>query len=334
MFGARARLWLLLSCLMPLAAAAQPAYPSNPLYLDASVYVSRQGVYRFAPEVSEPLWSSLRGVETFAPVAWRDLILVGSTQGLYALRRDSGEVAWRIEPARTLFSPSVADAAYAGSVHGELYRVDAAGGKILWRRQFPGWVYSPALDTAGARLWSGGQMHRIFALANSDGSLLQQLDTTQELVFSAVDIGQRRFAFNLFDGSSLVVDAAAGKVAGVLPGSAQPNDLLRRGDILYRSHRDGSLAAFDAASLELRWRKRMTQQDLTLHPARPGYLLMSDLERDGILLPLADPAAPCRLHFDPQLLLPLQLESGRVLAFSKQMQPPELRLVQLDVECK
>jgi len=37
-----------------------------------------------------------RGVETFAPVVHENLLLVGSTQGLYALNLADGEIAWRM----------------------------------------------------------------------------------------------------------------------------------------------------------------------------------------------------------------------------------------------
>jgi outer membrane protein assembly factor BamB len=105
----------------------QAAYPQNPLLLNDAIYVSQQGVYKFNRAQHEPLWSNLEGIETFELVTFAHLLLVGSTQGLYALDVESGDIAWRIEPQRTLFTPSVsdkADVAYAGSVHGELYAIE------------------------------------------------------------------------------------------------------------------------------------------------------------------------------------------------------------------
>ena len=117
-----------------IAVQAQAAnYPRNPLQLGDSIYVSRQGVYKFDRNQAQPLWTSLAGIETFAPVAYRDLLLVGSTQGLYALNSASGRVAWRIEKQHTLFTPTISERAFAGSVHGELYAIEPGDGVFATR---------------------------------------------------------------------------------------------------------------------------------------------------------------------------------------------------------
>ncbi len=320
-------LWLLA---VPLSAAT----PANPLLLGESIVVSLQGVHRFDLDSGKLLWSSLAAVETFEPVSWRDLILIGSTEGLYALAADSGDVVWRIEKTKTLFTPSVSRQAFAGSVHGELYAIDPRQGSIVWRRQFPGWIYSPAVNEDSALIWTGGQEHRAYAISARDGSLQHEVETTQETVFSPVDIGENQVAFNLFDGSTLVIDARGGKSLGVFAGDSQPNDLHRHGDIVYRSHRDGSLAAFERDGLTLRWRKSLTGQDLTLHPSQPGYLLASDRDRELILLELAKSDAGCRMRSTASWTLPIQVNSRTVVHFKKQMQPPGVRLVQTRATCK
>ncbi|CAD7837769.1 MAG: hypothetical protein [Olavius algarvensis Gamma 3 endosymbiont] len=325
---------LLVNCLWLVPLAAPAAVPANPLLVDDSIFVSQQGVYRFDLTSGKTLWSSLAGVETFEPVAFADLILVGSTQGLYALAAEDGRVVWRIEKSRTLFTPGISDQAYAGSVHGELYAIDPAHGRVNWRRQFPGWVYSPAVTSNSALLWTGGQAHRAYGLAAIDGSLRHEIPTTQETVFSPVDIGNSRVAFNLFDGSTLVIAAGSGKVLGSFTGNLQPNNLQYYRDMVYRSHRDGTLAAFDRVSLDLRWRKSLTAQDLILHPSQPGYLLASDRDRELILLDLAKNDAGCRMQIQGNWNLPIQTDFRTIVHFQKQMQPPGIRLVETKAICK
>ena len=322
------------TCLLLALRLAQAAYPSNPVLTGDSIYVSQQGVYKFEPNRPEPLWSSLSGVETFEPVIHETLLLVGSTQGLYALELATGRIAWHIEKQHTMFTPSISTWAFAGSLHGELYAIDPAQGDIIWRSQFPGWIYSPVVNEATTQLWTGGQAHRISALAATDGSQEQEIATTQELVFSPIDLGENRIAINLFDGTTIVIAALTGQKEGVLKGDSTPVDLLRRSKTIYRSHRDGTLSAFDAGKLEFNWRKSFTTHDLSLHPSRPGYLLLSDRDRSLILLDLARVDAACHMQPDGQWILPLQTDAEKIIIFRKSMQPPGLTLVQFHAQCK
>lgn len=325
---------LLIVFLWLLAIPVSAATPSNPLPVGDALFLSSQGLHRFDPASGRRLWSSLEGIETFAPVAWRDLVLVGSTQGLYAIDANSGEVSWHIERQRSVFTPSISIRAYSGSVHGELYAIDPGTGKILWRRQFPGWIYSPAINEAAAQLWTGGQPHRVYALSAADGSLLHEIETAQESVFSPLAIGADRVAFNLFDGSTVVIDAAHARVAGIVPGESQPTDLQRRGDTVYRGHRDGSLVAFGSRALEQRWRKLLTAQNLKIYPSQPGYLLLGDQDRDLVLLNLATIDKPCRLRNSGGWIAPIQSNARSVIYFQKQMQPRGITLVQTGANCK
>jgi outer membrane protein assembly factor BamB len=327
-------LLVLITIWLTLTTAANAAnYPRNPLALGDSIYVSHQGVYRFDAARTEPLWSSLAGVETFAPVVYRDLLLVGSTQGLYALRLADGSIAWHIEKQHSLFAPTLGEQAYAGSVHGELYAIAPQDGSIRWRRAFDGWIYSPAISTDASWLWSGGQAHEVYALRSGDGEVMKKIPTSQESVFRAVDLGDARVAFNLFDGSSVVIDSDNGQVESILTGDSQPTAILRRGDMIYRGHSDGSLSAFASESLQPKWRRALLAQGLVAHPSQPGYLLLGDQDRKLLLMDLAQHSILCELEPGGQWLLPIQIESDKILYFRKSMQPPRLRLVQPPAIC-
>ena len=308
-------------------------YPENPLRDGASIYVSHQGVYRFDSAQAQPVWSSLADVETFAPVVAGDLLLVGSTQGLYALQLADGAIAWHIEKQHTLFTPSIADQAYAGSVHGELFAVTLRDGTVTWRKSFDGWVYSPALSDDSKSLWTGGQAHEVYALASDDGRVLQKIATSQETVFGAVDLGNAQVAFNLFDGSTVVINSDSRQIQGTLSGNSQPTGILRQGNEIFRSHSDGSLSAFGRADMTLEWHRSLAPQNLKMHPSIPGYLLLGDLDRKLLLLNLAEKNGLCELAGEGQRLLPMQLDNDNVIFFRKSMQPPALKLVQSPATC-
>lgn len=329
------RAWILIASYLLLATSlAQAAYPQNPLLLNDSIYVSRQGIYKFDRRQREPLWSSLAGVETFEPVVFENLLLVGSTQGLYALDLEFGGIVWHIEAQHTLFTPSISGRAYAGSVHGELYAIGPRDGSIGWRRQFEGWIYSPVIDAAADRLWTGGQAHQVYAIGIDNGKLQQQITTTQESVFSPVDLGGDQAAFNLFDGSTLLVGLDNAQGDTILAGDSQPNGIYAYRDTVYRSHRDGTLSAFDRRTHKLRWRRSLAAQDLVMHPSQPGYLLLSDRDRSLALLDLTQTDSPCPVQHELRWMLPLQLDARNIVYFQKSMQPSAMTLVQTEAQCK
>jgi hypothetical protein len=149
-----------------------------------------------------------------------------------------------------------------------------------------------------------------------------------------VDLGGGQTAFNLFDGSTLVVESANGTVAAILAGDSQPNAIYAYAGTIYRSHLDGSLMAFDAQDHALKWRQSLAPRNLVIHPSQPGYLLLSDNDRTLLLLNLKQPDSPCPIQPESQWLLPLQLDDGNIIYFQKSMQPLGLTLVQIRAQCK
>ena len=323
--------------LLILPAPALAAYPQNPLLLEDTVYVSHQGIFKFNLEQPDPLWSSLVGIHTFAPVVAGNLVLVGSSQGLYALDMETGNIAWRIQPQHTVYSPGISERsgiAYAGSLHGELYTIETRGGRINWRTGFTGWIYSPVVDDKPGRLWTGGQSHQMYAIDSRQGHILQWLDTTQESVFSPVDIGNGQVALNLFDGTTMLVEASGARIDTILDGNSPPSDIRAHGNILYRSHRDGTLAAFDRQSYVISWRRKFAPRNLVMHNAQPGHLLLGDNDRTLVLLDLAKPDQTCQIQHDLPWLLPLHFNKRTIIHFRKTIQPAGMALVQTEAHCK
>jgi hypothetical protein len=196
----------------------------------------------------------------------KNLIYVGSPQGLHALDADTGRQVWCIEQTRTIFSPTVAEQLYAGSLHGDLYSIDPVSGKINWRQPFSGWIYSPILLPERDQLWTGGQAHQAFVLSTKDGHRMHTIDLNQESIFSPVNLQNRQIAFNLFNGKTAIINTVSAKIDGWLDGSTQPKNLSFDDRVIYRSDRDGILTAFDRSSFRQKWQRPMVGQDLTMHP--------------------------------------------------------------------
>jgi outer membrane protein assembly factor BamB len=248
------------------------------------------------------------------------------------LNSDNGEIAWHIEKNRSIFSPVVSAQIFAGSLHGELYAIDPVDGNINWRRQFSGWIYSPAVDERSGILWSGGQEHKAYSLSTSDGKLLREYPTTQELVFSPVNLGDGQIAFNLFDGSTMIIQSRSGDVIGSLSGNVQPKDIYQYGETIYRSDRGGGLSAFRQDNLALLWKRPLVSGDLDMHPSLPGFLLLSDRDQSLILFDLQRKDEARRLKLSGKWLSPIQIESGKLVYFQKLMQPPWILAVKSNAQ--
>jgi outer membrane protein assembly factor BamB len=322
--------WVLFLLLFPIQ-VGMAATPQNPLLVEHSLYVSHNGIHKFNQSTLGLTWSSLNGIQTFAPVMGKQLLYVGSPQGLYALNPENGDIAWHIEETRTIFSPVVTDQLFAGSLHGALYSINPASGAIKWRQQFDGWIYSPAVLPGEKLLWAGGQAHKAFAIAIEDGRQLHSLAINQESIFSPLDIGQHQVAFNLFDGSTVIINTKTASIDGYLDGSTQPKNLKYDQEIIYRSSRDGGLTAFDRSSFHQKWRKTLVTLDLTIHPGNEDYLLMSDLDKTLILFNRQKGTEIWRDRLTGNWFSPIQTDDNSIIYFQPStLQPNEILAVKVD----
>nr|WP_246403774.1 PQQ-binding-like beta-propeller repeat protein [Halobellus ruber] len=102
-------------------------------------------------------WRSNAGGGT-NPVLAKDLVVVGTEDGVAAVDRDTGRTRWRAETdAGVEFDVRVADGrVYAGDRYGTLSALDVGGGEQVWRFPFrptrmPGPVVGPRTVAGGSR---------------------------------------------------------------------------------------------------------------------------------------------------------------------------------------
>ncbi len=310
---------------------AYASNPQNPVLTTDSMFLSKQGVYKFNRDSLKPVWSSLQGMQTYEPVMGRELLYVGSTEGLFALNPDNGKVVWRIEPNRTIFSPVVAEQIFAGSLHGELYSINPDDGSFNWRRQFEGWVYSPVVLPRQGQLWAGGQAHQALSIDINNGHLIKQIGLDQEVIFSPQKLDENSIVFNLFSGNSVIINTQTSTMSGRIEGDSQPRHLSINKNIIYRSNRDGSLIAFDKNSQKTLWHHNIVSSDLSMHPVTRGYLLLSDLDRTMVLINLENQDEIFRAQIDGEWFSPVQIDEGHVVYFRNvNMQPNQIRAVKFD----
>jgi len=325
-------LFLVLSSVF-LLQTALASTPQNPLLVRDALYVSYNGVHKFNQATLERKWSALQGLQTFEPVMGNNLLYVGSPQGLYALDPDTGKQVWRIEESRTIFSPTVAGQIYAGSLHGALYSIEPTSGKINWRQQFAGWIYSPVVLPVQNQLWAGGQDHKAFALSLIDGRKIHTIALNQESVFSPIDLKDNRIAFNLFNGQTAIINTVTARVESWLNGSTQPKNLIFDDRFIYRSSRDGQLAAFDRKTYRQAWQKTVVGQDLTIHPSSEGEILLSDLDKILVLFDPQKRGEIWRKTIPGNWFSPIRVDAKNIIYFySPNMQPYQLSAVRINAQ--
>lgn len=292
--------------------------PHNPFIHDNSIYVSKQGVYKFNLETLTLQWQALTNIHTFEPVVLNDLLYIGSSQGLYALDIETGGVVWRFGADQTIFSPAAVDKhLYAGSQHGVLYDISPLDGGTNWQRNVDGWVYSPALveNQNEFHLWTGGQAHEAIALAASTSEIIHRVPLAQEVVFSPVAIGSDAVGFNLFNGSTVIIDADQGDITSVIAGATQAKTMRAEKGLIYRSSRDGTLTIYDNRLKEIKWRQKIFKTDLTQHAGFADALLLSDQDQWLVLFDIQRQKVIWRHKMTGNWFAPIQLSHNEIMVF-------------------
>ena len=300
---------------------ADPIIPHNPFQEGTGIYVSDQGVYRFDDQL-KLVWSALTQMQTFEPVVFGNKLFIGTSQGLFALDISSGKVIWHIEKDKTIFSPHVYNQRlYAGSRHGQLYSISSSNGDINWSRQFDGWVYSPVVKAEYQQLWTGGQGHRAVAVSIEDGDLLHNVTLDQEVIFSPLSSSPDTVTFNLFNGSTVVINAGKGTVQDIISGKAQARHLMRDDKTVLRSSRDGWLSGFTVDNLvqqsvaKTTWHRKLFESGLSLHGISSHQLLTSDEENQLMIFDVKTKKQVWKKQLKGNWLAPMILSPEKIVVF-------------------
>lgn len=292
--------------------------PQNPFIHNHSVYVSKQGVYKFDITTLKLQWQALTNIQTFEPVVFKGLLYIGSSQGLYALDMETGEEIWRLGADYSIFSPAVVNQhLYAGSRHGVLYDISPYDGAINWQRKVEGWVYSPAIvkNHDELVLWTGGQAHKALAIAASTGDIIHRIHLSQEVVFSPVVIQEDVVGFNLFDGFTLIIETGKENLTNVIAGSSQAKTIRAENGLIYRASRDGTLTAFDISLKKIQWEKKIFDIDLTMHPSLEGNLLLSNQDQWLLLFDTQRQKVIWHHKMAGNWFAPIQLNHNEIMVF-------------------
>ncbi len=247
---------LILLALLPLTVLAGQGYRpiADPSADDIFVFGSE--LVRLSRERAAIVWRSLPDVQTFEPAISDDLVLAGSSRGLYALDRASGAVRWRIKAGSILYSPAVTrEYAYVAGQDGSLRAVALSDGRTRWQRHFAGWLYPPAV--ADGLLVTGGSARTLFGIDRGNGKTRWTIDLGNEPVYRSVAVDQGRVVVTVFDGSVLMLDAQTGDTLWRVEDQAASRPPGVAAGRLYLAGLDGVLRVRTAATGKLIWSRRL-----------------------------------------------------------------------------
>lgn len=253
-------------------------YPQNPFVTrtsaqdpDISIYVSANGVSRYDSQFTRK-WRALTELHTYEPVVTKSLVLVGSSNGLHALDRESGVVRWRLRSAAPIFSPVVAGGyVYAAAQDGAVRALSLQNGEETWHRKFDGWIYTPAFDNDALIL--GGSAGKLFAVRAATGELLWSRGIGQELVYRPVRATAGMVLITTFDGWLEAVSTRNGETQWRVNESVAGFPPLVHEERLFMGAFDGTIRARNVKTGDLMWLQQFVDK-LPYMPRVYGHQLI------------------------------------------------------------
>lgn len=197
-------------------------------------------------------WTQLKDLQTFSPVEQDGLIIVGSSNGLYALDSEHGRILWQQQINEMVFTPVLLDGVtYTASRNGLLHAYETSSGKLLWQQQLSGWLYPPAID--GRVLFSGGSDGLLSALSTTSGELLWQRKLNQEMVYKAVVIADGIVLVTTFDGRVRAYRSEDGQLLWLTQLTTPAFSPIVDGTRLFFTSYSGLVRALNIQNGELLW---------------------------------------------------------------------------------
>lgn len=258
--------------------AGPVAYPVNPLVTKQAIYISSDGVTCLDKATLKLKWQSIKGLQTYEPILAGHLVLAGSNQGVFALGRDNGEIAWRLNTGAILYSPSIdQNIAYISGVDGSLQAAVVKTGQILWTKKFEGWIYPPAIT--GNILVTGGQHAIVWGIDKKSGEIIWEKDLSgEELVYRPIALPARRILLTTFGARTIAIFAKNGSTAWELTTETAVSNPVVFGSQLFLNGFDGSIRSLDLRRGTVMWKQSLNGSLPFTATVHNGMILTGDDE--------------------------------------------------------
>lgn len=156
------------------------------------------------------------GLYRSAPLLVGDAVVFGSSDGVHAVSRDTGEGLWRVPVGPVTADPAVhEDLVIVGSWNHSVYALEAETGKVSWRFRaslpdskgvdwvgYQGFHLNPIVD--GGRVFVGNRNTYFYALDADDGTIAWNSKVGASWIGSPAVITDRHVFYGLSDGQAIL----------------------------------------------------------------------------------------------------------------------------------
>ena len=268
---------------------------NSPLaYADGRIHFSGNKTFgAMDPAKSSLLWErplAFDSAAVFKPRLGGGLLIISGQKGMSAHAPESGELIWHYAAQMQTGVPFLGpESIYAGDGH-EIVSLDLATGKVRWRHAgVPDTLASYAPAMAEGRVFAGPGDGRLYALSESDGSLLWEADRREEWQYL------RQIHVS---GEVLVAGSYKEKLFGIDVKTGAKHWEFNAGNFINSHHvangtsylwsPTGWIYAIDTGTGNVRWRRQTTDFDVNESNWGP---MMAELVIDGhklLALDMAD----------------------------------------------
>lgn len=180
--------------------------------------------------------------------------------------------------------PTVVDnTIYIGSTSHHIYAIDRVHGKKLWRTEVQGPVYGGIAHQDG-RLYFGDGKGYVYAMDAAKGTELWRYETGSDIMCTPV-VASDMVYFTTMAGHLLAIDRATGAKRFQTPRRSSTGEFTIRGssspmqwkDLIITGFADGSMVAFDMATGNTVWEKRLANLSQPMQDVDTTPLLIGDV---------------------------------------------------------
>ena len=193
-------------------------------------------------------WSS-----SSSPIIVKNNIFVGSSDGLYALEKDSGEILWNFKMGAVSSIPVyVNGVVYCGSHDGNIYAINSKNGDLEWTFETNDEIYGSPVVKNNV-LFIGSNDGYMYAINIKDKELKWKFKTDRPIVSSSLIVNKDLY-FGSWDGNLYSLETETGKLKWKFTtGWGIDSTPAFFDDTIFVGSEDTNFYAIDAEDGTLKW---------------------------------------------------------------------------------
>jgi len=186
---------------------------SDPTTDDENIYFSSWNgdIYSLSLKTKEKVWNTTIGWSSeSSPVITNDKLIIGSSNGLFALNKENGNIIWENEIGAVSTKAFLDDRfVYIGSHDSKFYKIDLTNGNIKWSFDTNAEIHSSP-NIKENKILFGSNDGYLYCLDKNNGNLLWKYKT-DSAIWSKPNIYKNKVFFGSWDSNLYCLDLKDGR---------------------------------------------------------------------------------------------------------------------------